>query len=71
MVGKVTEGGPQGLKKGSKVTKQYLDELPDEKWFEVRLRNDEANEQLEKARQNLERQREFLDGTVSRTSAKS
>ena len=62
MVGKVTEGGPQGLKKGSKVTKQYLDELPDEKWFEVRLRNDEANEQLEKARQNLERQREFLDG---------
>jgi len=59
--GKVAEGGPQGLRKGSKVTKTYLDELPNEKWFEIRLRNDEANDQLEKAREHLDMQRKFLD----------
>ena len=40
--------GPNKLKSGSKITKAYLEELPREKWFEIRLKNDEANEQLQK-----------------------
>jgi DNA-directed RNA polymerase subunit beta len=54
IVGKQVDGGPNGLKAGSKVTKAYIDELPREQWFSIRLRNDEANKQLEKA---AERQR--------------
>jgi DNA-directed RNA polymerase subunit beta len=48
LTGKVAEGGPQGLKSGAKITKGYLEEVPREKWFEIRLKNDEATEQLEK-----------------------
>ncbi|MDX1443915.1 MAG: DNA-directed RNA polymerase subunit beta, partial [Gammaproteobacteria bacterium] len=48
LVGKVAEGGPNKLKAGSKITKDYLADMPRDKWFEIRLRNDEANEQLEK-----------------------
>jgi len=61
LVGKTSEGGPAGLKKGSRVTKAYLEELPREKWFEVRLRNEAANLQLEKTAQQLELQRSNLD----------
>ncbi len=53
---KVAAGGPQGLKSGSKITKGYLDELPREKWFEVRVRNEEANSQLERAAEHLRNQ---------------
>ena len=36
-------GGPNKLKSGSKITKAYLDELPREQWFDIRLKNEEAN----------------------------
>ena len=61
MVGKVAEGGPAGLSKESRITKPYLVELPTDKWFEIRLRNEEANLQLEKAREHLKIQRKLLD----------
>lgn len=47
LVGKMADGGPNGLSNGSKITKAYLEELPREQWFEIRLRNDDANTQLE------------------------
>jgi DNA-directed RNA polymerase subunit beta len=47
LTGKMADGGPNGLSSGSKITKAYLEELEREKWFEIRLRNDEANTQLE------------------------
>ena len=55
---KVAEGGPKGLKAGVRITKSYLDELERRKWFEIRLRNEEANSQLEAERAYLERQEE-------------
>ena len=54
-------GGPDGLKKGDKVTKGYLQALQPERWFEIRLDDDDANEQLEKSRLNLEEQQKQLD----------
>ncbi|MCG5517135.1 DNA-directed RNA polymerase subunit beta [Ectothiorhodospira sp. 9100] len=45
--GKLAAGGPGGLKDGVKVTRSYLGELPREKWFEIRMRSEEVNEQLE------------------------
>ena len=46
LMGKVADGGPGGLKAGSKITKAYLEDVAQEEWFKIRLRNDEANEQL-------------------------
>jgi DNA-directed RNA polymerase subunit beta len=57
LLGKQVDGGPQGLKSGSKVTKAYIEELPREQWFEIRLRNDDANKQLEKVAERLRLQR--------------
>jgi DNA-directed RNA polymerase subunit beta len=51
--GKVAEGGPNKLAAGSKVTKDYLAELGRDKWFEIRLRNEDANADLEKAADQL------------------
>jgi DNA-directed RNA polymerase subunit beta len=53
LLGKVAEGGPLKLKSGAKVEADYLAEVPREKWFEIRLKADEANEQLEKAAEQL------------------
>jgi DNA-directed RNA polymerase subunit beta len=59
--GKVAAGGPQGLKSEDKVTKGYLEGLPREKWFEVRLKNDAANTQLEQAAERLRAQSEDFE----------
>jgi DNA-directed RNA polymerase subunit beta len=50
---RVAEGGPNKLKKGSKLTKEYLSELPREKWFEIRLKESAAEKQLEAAAKQL------------------
>lgn len=52
--GKTANSGPMKLKAGSKITNEYLQELPHEKWFEISLRNDEANQQLELAAKQLQ-----------------
>ncbi len=59
--GKVADGGPNQLKAGAKVTNGYLEEVSREKWFEVRLRNEDANTQLEKLSAQLTRHREEMD----------
>ncbi len=56
--GKISEGGPNKLAKGSKVTKQYLEDLEKSQWFEIRLKNDAANAELEEAAKRLKMQRE-------------
>jgi DNA-directed RNA polymerase subunit beta len=61
LIGKTADGGPAGLKKGSRVTKTYLEELPRDKWFEIRLRNETAIAQLESAQQQLAQQQLALD----------
>jgi DNA-directed RNA polymerase subunit beta len=53
LLGKVAEGGPGKLAAGAKVTKDYLASIASDKWFEIRLRNDDANEDLEKAAEQL------------------
>ena len=57
LTGKMAQGGPNKLKAGSKITKGYLDEVPREEWFAVRLKSDDAAEQLEKASERLKAQR--------------
>ncbi|MCC7329506.1 MAG: DNA-directed RNA polymerase subunit beta [Gammaproteobacteria bacterium] len=61
LVGKQAEGGPARLEAGSRVTKAYLESVPREKWFDIRLHNDEANAQLEQAAIRLREQRDQFD----------
>ena len=61
LVDKVAEGGPNNLKAGSKVTAEYLAEVPRENLFEIRLRDEEANGQLEMLVDQLKQQRAKLD----------
>ncbi|MDR9437062.1 MAG: DNA-directed RNA polymerase subunit beta [Thiohalophilus sp.] len=61
LIGKVADGGPNKLKSGSKLTKAYLEEVPREKWFEIRLRNDDANAQLEAIAAQLKQLRKDFD----------
>jgi DNA-directed RNA polymerase subunit beta len=61
LTGKQADGGPNKLKAGSKITATYLEEVEKEKWFEIRLRNDSANTQLEKLAEQLNRHREDMD----------
>ncbi|MGM0476908.1 MAG: DNA-directed RNA polymerase subunit beta [Pseudomonadota bacterium] len=61
LVGKQAAGGPSGLKAGDKITKGYLNDLPREQWFEIRLKNDEANGQLELIAEQLKQQRADVD----------
>lgn len=70
LMGKVAEGGPMKLKSGAKIEKDYLAEVPREKWFEIRLKADEANEQLEKAAEQLKTIRAEFDRRLEEKRAK-
>ena len=60
LIGKVVAGGPK-LKKGQKITAGYLEELPREDWFKLRMSNDVVNKQLERADEQLKERRIDLD----------
>jgi len=70
LTNKMAQGGPNKLKSGSKITRAYLDEVPREQWFEIRLKNDDANEQLQKAYERLNAQREEFDRRFEEKKAK-
>ena len=61
LTGKTADGGPDGLKSGAKIAQPYLDELDKGKWFEIRLKNEDANQQLETAARQLEELRADFD----------
>ncbi|RMD79201.1 MAG: DNA-directed RNA polymerase subunit beta [Gammaproteobacteria bacterium] len=70
LVGRTAAGGPKRLKAGSKITKSYLEELPREKWTEIRLKNEESNAQLEQLARQLEALRQELDRRLEEKRAK-
>ncbi len=61
LVGKVANGGPKKIAKGTKVTKAYLDELSKYDWFDIRLENDGAATQVEQIKEGLEQARIDFD----------
>jgi DNA-directed RNA polymerase subunit beta len=70
LLSKVAEGGPSDLKAGDKITKDYLDGLSREKWFEIRLKNEDANQQLERAAEQIESLKEDFDKRFEEKRAK-
>jgi DNA-directed RNA polymerase subunit beta len=68
--GKVVEGGPGKLAAGAKVTRDYLNDIGRGKWFEIRLRNEDANTDLEKAGEQLKTLRKDFDTRLEEKKAK-
>jgi len=60
LIGKVIAGGPK-LRKGQKVTDDYLSNLPRDDWFKLRMSNDKLNKQLQRAEEQLKERRQELD----------
>ena len=59
LVGKVANGGP-GLKKGDAVTDAYLDGLKKADWFQIRMKDDDASDAIERAQKQIDaHQKEF------------
>ncbi len=61
LVGNPAEGGPNGLRGGENVAIEYLNRLPRERWFEIRMQAEETNDQLEKIARQLDQQRKAFD----------
>ena len=53
--------GTKKLKAGTQITAEYLDELPREEWFQIRLDDEEANGALEAAAERLQTQQKAFD----------
>ena len=70
ILNKVSEGGPNNLSKGDKVTEDYLSSLEKESWLEIRIRDEKINVQLEKLFTQLAKQKNILKDTQERQEAK-
>src|SRR5688572_667891 len=54
LVGKVANGGPNGLKKGAEIDNAYLDGLKKDEWFAIRMKDEDAGEHIERAQKQIE-----------------
>jgi DNA-directed RNA polymerase subunit beta len=70
LVGAIAAGGPNRLAKGTAITEEYLDSLPREEWFEIRLEDEDANAQLEQASERLKLQRKQFEKRLEDKKAK-
>jgi DNA-directed RNA polymerase subunit beta len=61
LMGKIAESGPGGLRKGTAITKAYLDGLKPSQWLEIRLQEEDANLQLEAIAEQIGQQREEMN----------
>lgn len=55
LINRTAEGGPNKIKKGTKITQAYLSEVPREKWFEINLKDETTSKQLEVASKQLKK----------------
>ena len=68
--GKAAEAGPKKLKAGTQIDEAYLAEVPREQWFEIRLKDEEANAQLETVSERLKGQRKAFEKRFEEKKAK-
>ena len=61
LVGETAAGGPKKLRSGSEITAPYLADLPRDRWFEIRVKDDELNLKLERAAERLRAQSEEFE----------
>ena len=61
LIGKVVNGGPKKLVKGTKLSKEYLDDLDKYHWFDIRLADDDAAAALEAIKESIAEKRHQFD----------
>jgi DNA-directed RNA polymerase subunit beta len=61
ILGRVANGGPQGLKKGAEISNDFLDGLKKDEWFQIRMKDEDAAEFIEKAQEQIARHRAEFD----------
>ncbi|MBU3621402.1 DNA-directed RNA polymerase subunit beta [Polynucleobacter sp. CS-Odin-A6] len=61
LIGKVANGGPKKLAKGTKIDKEYLADLEKYHWFDVRPADDEVASQVEAIKSSIEAKRKQFD----------
>jgi DNA-directed RNA polymerase subunit beta len=61
LTGKLANGGPKKLAKGTKITKQYLDEVERHSWFDIRLAAEDASQQMEQLQEGLKQTQQLFD----------
>ena len=70
LIGKAVDKGLGTVKVGAKITKENLDEVEQQKWFDFKLKSDDAAEQLEKLAQQAEKHRDDLRTQLEEKRAK-
>ena len=70
LIGKAVDKGLGTVKVGAKITKENLDEVEQQKWFDFKLKNNDAAEQLEKLAQQAEKHRDDLRTQLEEKGAK-
>ncbi len=60
LVGKKVAKGPKGLRKGTKITQELLEQVPRSKWWEIALTDDKAMAEIEAIRNQYEEAKERL-----------
>ncbi len=70
LIGKAVDKGLGTVKVGGKITKENLDEIEQQKWFDFKLKSDDAAEQLEKLAQQAEKHRDDLRTQLEEKRAK-
>jgi len=61
ITGKKATGGPDGLKKNTIITKDYLESIGRDQWVKIRIGNDKISKTLESMNAQLEVQRSGFD----------
>ncbi len=59
--GKVANGGPKRLAKGTAVSREYLEGIPRHDWFDIRLADEETSSQMESQKAALDQMRLDFD----------
>ncbi|MFV1992544.1 MAG: DNA-directed RNA polymerase subunit beta, partial [Acidiferrobacterales bacterium] len=61
LIGKVADGGPNGLKANDKISKDYLTEIGRQQWFDIRMHNEDASKAMEQIKTHLQQQKDYFD----------
>ncbi|QEL66230.1 DNA-directed RNA polymerase subunit beta [Oryzomicrobium terrae] len=59
--GKIANGGPKKLARGTEITTAYLDSIDPHHWFDIRMADEEVAQQLEGLREGIEQTRKDFD----------
>jgi DNA-directed RNA polymerase subunit beta len=70
LIGRVANGGPQAIKKGTALTGEYLDGLRHDEWFSIRMADEESAELLEKVQEQIASHKAAFDKRFAEKKAK-